>query len=477
MCTNQTLYSMIKRKFRLTAFCMASLLLSSASNAQELIFHDIDIVSTTGTLLAAAAPIMDTPMGQSLSLLPEDDTSDNDDLFGTPGGGYVHPFIGIEGLYTDNVYNVDFDHTSDFLTTISPGIWFSLPSRKEVPLALASNNTSAGGLQAALPEYEGFDRINAYLMGGLNYTNYAVESQLNDWTAIIQGLFKYNLRSGLSFELVDGYTRGEDSYDIGNSRPEEPRQYNSNLFIADADWLFTEKLRAKIEYSNFYLDYDDTIGEFMNRSDNAFAVYGYFNYSLKTTLYLQYEFIDVSYDTAEIKDNQQNYIYGAIDWDSTQKTSFSLKAGYQHRSYKNSLINDAVEASDNVSNDALALELAYRYKVTDKTGLTFGAFHKLEETDTFNALNKTVLGGTLRYEQEITERLQAMCDLRYENADYGQITGERDDHTYEIRPALQYVFKDWLMAEVAYKYEIRHSSDDFFDYDTNNISFSLTAAL
>ena len=215
----------------------------------------------------------------------------------------------------------------------------------------------------------------------------------------------------------------------------------------------------------------------MNRSDNAFAVYGYFNYSLKTSLYLQYEFIDVSYDTAELKDNQQNFIYGGIDWDSTNKTAFSLKAGYQHRSYKNSRVNDTIEASENVSNYALALELAFRYKVTDKTGLTLEAFHKLEETDTFNALNKTVLGGTLRYEQELTERLQAICDMRYENADYGQIGGERDDHTYEVRPALQYVFKDWLMAEIAYTYEIRDSSADFFDYDTNNLSFSLTAAL
>ncbi len=467
-------------KIQLTSFCAASLLLSSTTNAQELMIHNIDIVSTNNAiLLAATAPIMDMdmPMGQSSSLLPEDDVFDNDDLFGTPGGGYVHPFIGIEGLYTDNVYNVDFDHTSDFLTTVSPGIWFSLPSRKEVPLSLAANNTSAGGLQAALPEYEGFDRINAYLLGSLDFINYSEESHLSDWTGIVQGLFKYNFRGGLSLEVVDGYTRGLDSLDVGNFNQAEQRQFNSNIFIADADWLFTEKLRAKIEYSNFYLDYDDTIDEFMNRSDNAFAVYGYFNYSLKTSLYLQYEFIDVSYDTAELKDNQQNFIYGGIDWDSTNKTAFSLKAGYQHRSYKNSRVNDTIEASENVSNYALALELAFRYKVTDKTGLTLEAFHKLEETDTFNALNKTVLGGTLRYEQELTERLQAICDMRYENADYGQIGGERDDHTYEVRPALQYVFKDWLMAEIAYTYEIRDSSADFFDYDTNNLSFSLTAAL
>jgi polysaccharide biosynthesis protein VpsM len=466
-------------KLRLSLFCVASLFLPTTSNAQELILRNLDIVSSN-TLIAAATPMMDMPMGQGVSdssLLPEDNIADDDNLFGTPGGGYVHPFISIQGLYTDNVYNLDDDHTSDFLTTIAPGIWLSLPSRKEVPLALASNNTSAGGLQAALPEYEGFDRINAYLMGGLDYTNYSEESQLSDWTAVVQGLFKYNFRNGLSFEAVDGYTRGQDSFDVGNAFPEEQRQFNSNLFIADVDWLFTEKLRAKVEYSNFILDYDDQIDDFMNRKDNAFAVYGFFNVSLKTTVYLQYEYVDVKYDTADLKDNEQDYIYGGVDWDSGSKTAVSLKAGYQHRTYANSQVNDAVDASNNVSNDAFAVELAFQYKVTDKTGLTIGGFHKLEETDTYNALNKTVLGGTARYEQEITQRIQALCDLRYENADYGQLTGERDDHTWEIRPALQYVFEDWLMAEIAYKYEIRDSSDDFYNYDTNNISFSLTAAL
>ncbi len=469
-------------KFPLTVCCAASFLLSNTLHVQEALSNSIDLSSnSTGNMLLASttAPVTDMPMGQSASPLPENIVSSDADLFGTPGGGYIHPFIGIEGLYTDNVYNVDSDHTSDFLTTISPGVWFSLPSRKEVPLALATNNTSAGGLQAALPEYEGFDRVNAYLIGGLNYKDYSKESHLSDWTAIVQGLFKYNLRNGLSFEVVDGYTRGEDRYDIGNSRPDDPRQFDSNLFSADVDWLFTEKLRAKIEYSNYFLNYDATLDEFMDRSDNAFALYGYYNYSIKTTLFLEYEFIDISYDSAELKDNQQNFFYAGINWDSTSKTAFTLKVGYQYRTYDNSQVEDAVDASDHINNDALALEFAFQYKVTDKTGLRLGVFHKLEETDTFNALDKTVFGGTLRYEQEITQRIQAICDLRYENADYGTYSGEpeRDDHRYEIRPAVQYVFKDWLMAEVAYSYEARNSSDEFYDYDTNSISFSLNAAL
>ncbi len=460
-------------KHLLSLFCAALLLSGHTVAAQEVTVNEMDVV---------AENIPDMPMGQSgdnISLLPEDNTaqSTDDDLFGTPGGGYVHPFISIGGEYTDNLFNVDSNTESNFLTTISPGIWLAVPRRKEVPLHVAPNNTSAGGLQIGIPDYEGFDRINAYLLGAINYKMYSADSGLNDYDGIGEGLFRYNFRSGLSLGVVDRFTRSQDRFDIGSSTAEQLRQYYSNLALADADWLFTEKLRAKVEVSNFYLNYDDTIDEFMNRSDNSFSLYAFFNYSMKTSLFVQYQYIDVSYDTSVLKDNEQNYYYAGINWVSSEKTSFRLKAGYQERDYKNALVDEYVSSSSSINDSGFALELAFQYKVTDKTGLTLSASNKIEESDSYDALNKEVIAATIRYEQEFTERFQGIIDLRYENADYGMETGTRDDDRYVARPALQYVFKDWLMAELAYQYDMRDSSDDYFDYSSNTISFSLNSAL
>ena len=185
----------------------------------------------------------------------------------------------------------------------------------------------------------------------------------------------------------------------------------------------------------------------------------------------------MSYDSAELKDNKQNYLYAGINWVSSIKTSFYLKLGYQNRKYKNDIVNDAVDSSSDISNDAFAVDFSFKYKITDKTGLTLAVSHKLEESDSYDAIDKAVLTGTARYEQELTERLQGILDFRYENADYGRVSGDRDDHRYYVRPALQYVFQEWLMAEIAYYYDTRHSSDNFYDYDSNIISFSLNSTL
>ncbi|RUM40646.1 MAG: hypothetical protein DSY80_09945 [Desulfocapsa sp.] len=424
------------------------------------------------------------PMGQSAngsqSLLPEDDILTNDDeLFGTEGGGYFHPYISIAEEYTDNLFNLNTNETSSFLTTISPGIWLALPSRKDIPLSIAPNNTSAAGLQAALDDYTTFDRMNIYLLGGLAYKMYSTESGLNDFDGRLEGLFKYNLRNGLSFQVVDSFNRNQDRFDIQNSSVEDKRRYYSNLAMADADWAFTEKLRAKVEYSNFYLDYDQKDDNWLNRTDNAVSVYGFYKYSLKTSLFMQYQYVDVAYDVNSLKDSDYNYLYGGFNWITTDKTALHFKLGYQKREYKNSDVNTAVKEYKNGNDTTWSLQTALDYYFTEKTKLIISLNHAIEETDSYDSLDKKVLTGNIHYEQEFKENFIGMCDFRYENADYTQFLREenRDDDRFMIRPALQYVMKDWLMAEVSYTYDMRNSTDDYFDYKTNIVSISLNGAL
>lgn len=421
----------------------------------------------------------DVPMGQSSSeskqsLLPEDDGAQNDsELFSTSGSGYIHPFLSVGEEYTDNLYNIDQDKTNNFLTRISPGIWMSIPKIKEAPVTVAAKNTSAGGLLMALPDYEGFERFNAYLLGALDYKMYSTDSDLNDTDAKIEGLFKYNLRGGLSLQALDSFTSSQDRFEIGNAGEDPVRRYKSNLSQAVADWDFSDKLRTKVEFSNFYLNYSEAIDDFLDRSDNDASWYGFYKYSPKTSLFVQYQYIDVSYDTNTGWDNTQDFYYAGINWASTEKTSLRMKAGYQNVDYEKSLAQTL-----NEDNNGWALELALKYQITVKTEISLALSHKTEESDSTLAIGQEVSTGIVHYKQQFTEKLLGICDLSLENHNYTQlrVAGERDDDRYIFRPALQYVFKDWLMAEMAYQFDTRNSTDDLFDYASNTISFSLNSA-
>ena len=429
------------------------------------------------------------PTGSSESLLPEDDTlSDSGDLFGTKGGGYVHPFLSIAVEYTDNLFNVHRDEKNNFLTTLTPGIWLAIPQTKEVPLTIAPNNSTAGGLQVALPDYQGFERFNAYLLGALDFLYYSEYSELDDYDFNVEGYLKYNLRSGLSFQVLDHYTRNQDRFDIGNFIGTDidttkgvdliVRRYYSNIAIATISWDITEKIGLKADFSNFFLDYNEVEDEFLNRDDNALSLYGIFTYSPKTSLFLEYRYIDISYDTETLKDNEQDFIYGGITWVASTKTQIRFKAGYQTREYKDTTINTISENSSESNNDGLAFQLDIKYAVTEKTSTSLALHHEIDETDSYTALDKKILGGVFRYNQEFSENFIGMIDFTYENAKYNQVTDpKRHDDRYIIRPALQYIFSDWLMAELAYTWEKRDSTDELFLYDSNTIAISLNSAL
>ena len=458
----------------LAALLILPIIAKSATEPSDIVIDNLNAIPQNRILLASAdTGVMGQNGGSSPSQLLEDDEMiDAQDLFGTEGG-YIHPFLSLTGEYTDNLYNVDTDKKNNFLTRVSPGIWFSVPSSKEPPLNIDPSNSAAGGLQLALPSTESFDRLNAYLLGALDIKFYSEDSDLNDTDALVEGLFQYNLRGGLSVRLVDRFTHAQDQFDAGNATSAENlRRYDSNIGLLGADLDFSEKFGAKLEYSNFWLSYGDDIDEFLNRMDNSISAYAIYKYSVKTDFFLEYRYVDISYDTATVKDSNDNFIYGGITWDSTEKTALSLKAGYQDKSYK----EDDLSQSDT---DALALEMLLDYRFSPKTSFSLGLSHKIDESDSALALNRKTFTGTLGYNQKFTERLTGVCKFSYSNEDYDQIASApvRRDDRFFVKPALQYTLKDWLMAELAYSYDSRNSKDDFFDYDSNTVYFSLNSSL
>ena len=397
--------------------------------------------------------------------------TDDSDLFGTRGG-YFHPYVTFGVDYTDNLFNVAEDTQSSWIGRVAPGIWFSMPRSRTVPIRITPHNTAPGGLQQQVQDVRGTERYQAYALGGLNARAYSEDSDLNSTDARLEGLFRYNFRGGLSLQALDAYSYDQDQFGIDSATQENLRRYQSNIFMATADWDFTEKLRAKVDYSNFILDYDDEENAFLDRTDNVADIYGYYKYSPKTAFFLQYRYVDVGYDTDELRDNTQNYGYAGIEWDTTDKLALAFKAGYQQREYED---NEVAEGSDY---DGFTFDLNSLYRFTEKTQLTLKAYSRSEESDSAEAADKLVLGIFAGYQQRFSEKWSGVVDLFYENSDYDQIVDiDRDDDRIYIKPALRYEFREWFMTELAYSFDKRDSTDDIFDYDSNTVILNLNFAM
>lgn len=435
----------------------------------------------TEILLASAnkIPVLSSQskVGNVVAGLVTVSNTTGEELFGKEGG-YFHPYVSAGYEYTDNLYKVNdtfpLGDTSNSKIVISPGIWYATPRTKNIPITINPNNTSPGGLQYQLEDGNSFDRFQAYALGGLDFNFYSEDSDLNNTDGELEGLLRYNMPTGLGLQLVDRYTKGEDDFNVSTAARDQEREFYSNLFMATADWSITEKLRTKLDYTNFYLSYDDEINRFLDRTDNGVDLYGYFTYSPKTDLFLQYQFVRADYDESTRLDSDSNFFYGGLEWDATGKTELLAKIGYQTKSFDNAL----VEKNDF---DGFVYQLRLRYNYSEKTRLQLASYRTNEAADVFGASDQTVLGVAFRYDQKFTDKLSGSFDFIYEDIEYSNVDiitqQDRDDDTFTARPALQYLFRRWLMFELAYEYEKRDSNEDIYEYDVNTFMFNANFSL
>ncbi len=145
----------------------------------------------------------------------EDEEMSGDGIFGMKGG-YVHPFVSVGAVYDNNIFN-DTNKSGDYYTTLSPGLWLALPGSRERILNLATANVAPGGMQVGLDRPEIFKRYQAYALyqGDWQYYDTYTNEDREDHRA--EGFFQYNLKGGLSLNLLDEYKKAYDPRSTGES--------------------------------------------------------------------------------------------------------------------------------------------------------------------------------------------------------------------------------------------------------------------
>jgi hypothetical protein len=416
---------------------------------------------------------------------------DTDNLFGMRGG-YLHPFLGIREEYTDNVYNIEMDKVENFLTTVSAGAWLSVPRLHELPLYLVPHNAAVGGARYLAPGNDSFERFQTYLRGGIDYKTFSADSEL-DYTAWhLEGMYQQNLPAGISFRVMDRYSRDQDRFDIGSFQPEDfvvasgsisvrttpsqIRNYASNQAIFSTSVAMGERFSALVNFINFFLDYEDNEDEWLDRTDNSLGLVLSYKYSPKTSFFLEYDRADIAYSRNTGNDSENSFFYGGINWQGSAKTSLVAKGGYQLKQY---------DIEDTEDSGTFSLEGQLNYLITDKTKIGFNLYRMLEETDSLQNRGRETTAARLRYDQRFTYRIQGGLELGYEQNDYDGFAraqanfpaGEgRRDARYLVRPSFNYFFRDWLIAELAYAFEDRNSTDTYYDFTSQTVLLSINAA-
>ena len=256
-------------------------------------------------------------------------------------GTIVNSYLTLEEKYSDNIFYTDIDEESDFITLVTPGIWFSIPGRKERARKIYTSKDTPGGITISRYGQPSFRRLNAYFSYEPEFEIYADNSDQNTTSHQLEGALQYNLRGGLSIELLDQFIDTYDPYSSSLADRYEQDKYRTNLANITIGYRISDKLNVNLGYSNFLVDYDEKLSERRNRTDHTATGYIYFQVRPKAAVFTGYEFTQVDYETDEHSNSTENRFYGGFQWDITEKSRGRIKAGYGVTDFDDSGIDDA----------------------------------------------------------------------------------------------------------------------------------------
>lgn len=392
----------------------------------------------------------------------------NGDIFGKESG-YIHPSISLSESYNDNIYNTK-DKEEDFITNISPAIWFALPGTKD-PISIKEiSGSTPGGLTKTRFKSEIFNRYQTYVFYGPQFELYSQNDEENTTSQLLEGGAQYNLKGGLSFDVVDQYYKSHDPRGQGVSTSID--EYENNLLDGMINYDITQKLQIRAGGSMYNVHYRDARNNFKDRQDQGLSGYIFFHVLPKTSVYTGYEKINIDYNEDSLtsfSDSDLNKFFAGVKWDITAKSKGNIKAGYVTRDYDQKTKDDT---------DGFISELTIDHNFTNSTSISVTGSRSNTESDIIgsNYVDSNSLG--LSYNQKITSKILATLQLKWENLDYNDII--RTDNIYLISPRLQYIFTDWLTSDLVYSYKTRKSDSEpntDYDYENNTFMLRISAAI
>lgn len=403
----------------------------------------------------------------------EDSADKGSHVFGYRNG-YVHAALTAQGEWTDNLFNNDANKQDNFLTQISPSFWITLPRRSKRPMQLVSDNTAVGGLQYTPADTDEYNKIQAYLSGTIDFMNYSADSDLNHAEGDIDAMLQYKPIDKITLQALDKYSHSQDIFNVAEATADNNRVYDSNVFGLGAAWYSQDRFSVKGGYKNFFLEYDEVANDFMNRSDNGFDIALYYEHSDKTNFFIEYLYLMAEYEEKKMPDNDNNFLALGVNWQATVKTNLMAKAGYQGVDYDEIEGGSGLSSVYDDSESNFYFESQGIWQATYKTSLLLNAKYSIEQSDSEQALNKTVLAFRLALDHRFTDRLRGDVNFLYENSDYAQFSGdERSDDRWYLRPELLYAVNKLLFLNVYCSFDSKDSNYDGLDYETSTFGVAL----
>jgi len=362
----------------------------------------------------------------------------------------MEPELGLEARYDDNIFRSATGVTSSLISIVSPGLFVTAqPSKHRFEF-----------------QYEG------------DFARYSDSSPDNYDDHYLEAGAYLALGQRSKFDIVGSYDDAHDDrgsgltegFDPAINRPLEPDEYQLAEILgrfsfgsgASKGKLVLETGYRDLEYTN-HLDRT----RFFDRSENHGDATFYYRVMPKTSLLLDARLTEIDYQhdrTSQPSLNSKEYRYLlGITWDTTAKTTGTVKVGYVQKEFDDSAQGEFSDPS---------WELDVRWSPRTYSHFDFRTARFPSESNGGGSFIDNA-SYSVAWEHEWSERLKSRLGASFLDQDYRGSALNRKQELTEYSFSLSYQMRRWLSWTAGVEVNSRNSNIDRLEFDGNVYSVSV----
>ena len=354
---------------------------------------------------------------------------------------YVHPRLGVEATYDDNIFLLGSAKEDDILFKVIPGI--DLDYAREGKAARLNYQAEIG----RYVDFSDYDYENHRAEG-------AVDLRFPSGLMVFVGDVFRRTNERLTYEWVPLITRKENTAD------------------ARVGYEFTDKLSFRAGYDRRMIDYEEGRYQVFDRDEDIITGTAFYRILNRVSLLgeVQYRWID--YDQEGMRyDSEGISAYLGVTGQLTSKMVALIKGGWQERDYDG--------PQEDWDGGVFSVDIVH--PLTETLLLTAGGSREAIEStySTNNYFTSTEVRAGL--EKAMGPKVTVGVSGFYANNDYPESTlhagqmSEREDDVWGARVRLKYDMRHWLSTTLSYTHEERDSNHDTYDYEDNRVTLGVSA--
>jgi polysaccharide biosynthesis protein VpsM len=353
----------------------------------------------------------------------------------------IHPYVSVKETYNDNIFAVAKDTTSDWITTITPGIKLALPYKRHMFTA----------------EYNAV--IDAY-------SKYSSEDT-TDHNARIMADFKIGSLFGL--KLSDTYAKGHEPRVSSTSGQIE--QFERNAPSVTATYQLADRSKIQMDYTR--TSWNFKVSDYRSRDEDFVSAYFYYRFLPKTSAFVEYDWKNVVYNQKiNGLDSRVNSGFLGMTWEMTAATRGTIKGGYLQKRFEDA-------NKENFGTWGASADISHAF--SDYSLLKIIAMREVNESSALGTRYFVTTGAYAEYTHKLTYKISAVARASYGVDDYSNAIGSdpeaRYDKTFVGGVGLKYQMQDWLEFVLAYDYRNRNSNLPVNDLRQNTYMLTANFAL